>query len=288
MDDGTVGLILVTGAAGKTGRAVLRQLAARGVATRALVRRGDQSSTVRAAGAGEVTVGDLLDRQGVRAAAAGATVVYHICPNMSRDEEAIGEIALEAARGAGARIVYHSVLMPEVEAMPHHWRKAKVEERIRSSGLAFAILRPTAYMQNVLQQRRTIVEHGVYPVPYAQASVVSLVDLEDVAVAAAHVLLEDSHDGGVYELCADELLDQAGIADALTRQLGRPVTLEVLDRPDWAAGARRAGLEEEVIGDLLRMFEYYERHGMTGSPDQLASLLGRRPTSFAEFLKREF
>ncbi len=51
-------MILVTGAAGKTGRAVTAALAARGEQVRALVHRQRQAASVLAAGAKEVVVGD--------------------------------------------------------------------------------------------------------------------------------------------------------------------------------------------------------------------------------------
>ena len=60
----------------------------------------------------------------------------------------------EAARRAGIRhLVYHSVLHPQVEAMPHHWQKMRVEEQLFAAGLPYTILQPAAYMQNVLAHR---------------------------------------------------------------------------------------------------------------------------------------
>ncbi|MGD2207623.1 MAG: NmrA family NAD(P)-binding protein, partial [Anaerolineae bacterium] len=121
-------MILVTGAAGKTGRAVIRALAARGAAVRALVHRSGQVSKVEALGA-ETIVGDMRDGVAMDRAARGAHAVYHICPNVSPDEVTIGQTAITAARRAGVEhFVFHSVLHPQVEAMPHHWLKMRVEE----------------------------------------------------------------------------------------------------------------------------------------------------------------
>ncbi|MCP4590769.1 MAG: NmrA family NAD(P)-binding protein, partial [bacterium] len=82
--------IAVTGAAGKTGQAVLRALKRRGATTRALVRRGTQEQIVRDAGAQEVVQGDLLDARAIARLADDVGAIYHICPNVSPDEVEIG------------------------------------------------------------------------------------------------------------------------------------------------------------------------------------------------------
>ncbi len=64
------------------------------------------------------------------------------------------------------RFVYHSVLHPQIEAMPHHWAKMRVEEMLFAAGFDLTILQPTAYMQNILGAWRGIVEDGVFRVPY--------------------------------------------------------------------------------------------------------------------------
>ena len=124
-------MILITGAGGKTGRAVTRALTAKGQAVRALVHRPEQIRTVREFGAPEVVVGDMRDQVALGRAACGVQAIYHICPNMNPDEVAIGEVVIAAARAAKVeRLVYHSVLHPQTEAMPHHWHKLRVEERL--------------------------------------------------------------------------------------------------------------------------------------------------------------
>ncbi len=69
------------------------------------------------------------------------------------------------------------------------------------------ILQPTAYMQNILAGWRSIVEDGIYRVPYPIDTRISLVDLRDVAEAAARVLTEDGHVGATYELVGTGCFD---------------------------------------------------------------------------------
>jgi uncharacterized protein YbjT (DUF2867 family) len=278
-------MILVTGAAGKTGRAVIRALSRRGQAVRALVHRPEQASLVTDAGAQQVVVGDMRTQATVNEAARICRAAYHICPNMCPEELAIGQVMVQAAQEAGIEhVVYHSVLHPQVEAMPHHWQKMRVEERLFESGLGYTILQPAVYMQNILGQWERIVGQGVYAVPYAVRTRLSFVDLEDVADAAAVVLTEPGHAGATYELAGAEVLDQTEVAAILEQGLGRPVRALAVDRGLWEQEMRASGLGETQIQTLLQMFRYYERFGFWGNPHALEWLLGRPPTTMAAFI----
>lgn len=161
-------MILVTGAGGKTGRAVVEAIAARGCAVRALVHRPEQIQELLDLGATEASAGDMTAPAVLDEACTGVNTVYHICPNMHPGEVALAQALLDAAQRRGvARLIYHSVLHPHVEEMPHHWHKMRVEELIFKTGLAYTILQPAAYMQNVLTGWQAVVEQGVYRVPYA-------------------------------------------------------------------------------------------------------------------------
>ena len=279
-------MILVTGASGKTGRAVIAALAARGAGVRALVHRAEAGASVLAAGAKEVVVGDMLAADTLLAACRDAAAVYHICPNMHTGEVAMAEALLAAmAQASVKRLVYHSVLHPQVEAMPHHWRKLRVEELVFTQDVQWTILQPAAYMQNVFAYWQTIVEEGVYRVPYAVTARLGMVDLEDVA-AAAPVVLDGGHEYAIYELAGPEILDQVQIAAVLTQQIGRSVRAEAIDGTQWAENARRAGQSAEAVATLRRMFEYYERYGFFGNPTVLKALLGRDPATFAQVVAR--
>lgn len=229
----------------------------------------------------------MLERGVVERAVEGVRAIYLIAPNVSPDEAPIGEIAIAAARSAGVeRFVFHSVLHPQIEAMPHHWQKARVEEHLFASGLRFTILQPTVYMQNVAAHWDQIVEHGRYPVPYSPETCLSLVDLEDVAQAAAIALTEAGLFGATVELVGAPALSQIDIADTLSAELDRPVEAEVTSLEAWERSARASGMGDYQVGALIKMFHYYEKYGFVGSPNALHCLLQRQPTSFAEFVRR--
>jgi len=113
-----------------------------------------------------------------------------------------------------------------------------------------------------------------------------MVDLEDVAVAAAIVLSQPGHAGATYELVGTEAMSQYDVATILTQQLGRPVRPETTPLEVWQRRAYASGLGESQVNTLLRMFRYYECYGFHGSPRVLGWLLGRPPTTFAAFVAR--
>jgi uncharacterized protein YbjT (DUF2867 family) len=279
-------MILVTGAAGKTGRAVIAALAARGQAVRAQVRSEARVEAVTAAGARETVAGDFDDAAMPAQALRGVRAIYHICPNMHPQEVEIGKSVIAAARAAGVEhFVYHSVLHPQAETMPHHWHKMRVEEALFESGLPFTILQPAAYMQNLLASWKSIIEESVLRNPYPVATRISLVDVNDVGAAAATVLTEPGHLFATYELCGTEPLSQTQVAEVIGQQLGRPVRAEATPLDEWERTARAAGLSDYALTTLKAMFQYYERFGLAGNPNVLRWLLKGEPTSLSDFAR---
>jgi NAD(P)H dehydrogenase (quinone) len=280
-------MILVTGAAGKTGKAVVEALAARGAPVRALVRNPDHAAALLALGATEVNFASFEDARALGEATAGTQAIYHICPNVSRDEFAYARAIAAAARTHGVRrFVHHSVLHPQIEAMPHHWQKMRAEEMLLASGFDLTVLQPTVYMQNILGAWRGIAD-GVLRVPYPPETRLSLVDLRDVGEAAAIVLTQAGHAGATYELVGTNPMSQRDVTTLLSRVLGRDVRAEEEPLSAWETRARGGGMGEYERTTLLAMFGYYAEHGLIGNANTLRWLLGRAPTSLAGFFERE-
>jgi uncharacterized protein YbjT (DUF2867 family) len=280
-------MILITGAGGKTGKAVIKALVARGAPVRAFVRGSAHQAALNAIGACEVVTGEMDDAQALAHAAKGVDAIYHICPNVSPHELAFAKAVVAAATSLGVpRLVYHSVLHPQIEAMPHHWNKLRVEELLFGSKLDITILQPTAYMQNSLAEWDHMVRDGLYRVPYPVETKLSLVDLDDVAEAACLVLTSPGHSGATYELVGTPPLSQIEIAAAFGKALNKPVRAEAETIEAWENRALGAGMDHHARDTLAKMFRSYARDGLVGNPNVLGWLLGRPPTSLAAFATR--
>ena len=280
-------MILVTGAGGKTGKAVIKALVARGAAVRAFVRNPTHEAVLTTVGVDEVVVGTMDDPDAVARAVRGVEAIYHICPNVSPHEAIFARVLIAAATAAVVpRLVYHSVLHPQIEAMPHHWAKLRVEEMLFGSSLDITMLQPTAYMQNSLAQWDLMTREGVYRVPYPIETRLSLVDLDDVAEVAAKMLLDADHAGATYELVGTPPLSQIDIAATFGRALKKTVLAEAESIESWDRRVRSAGLDDHARETLTRMFQAYARDGLKGNPNVLGWLLGRPPNSLAAFAAR--
>lgn len=272
--------MVVVGAAGKTGRAVADALVTRGVPVRAAVRPGRED----AAPPGTVPVAvDLETGAGLEGALDGARAAYHLAPNVHPHEVPMAHRVVQAAAVVGLpHLVFHSVLHPDDERMPHHLRKAEAESVLRDGVPgSLAILRPSAYHQNLLGAAL----RGEIAVPYSLDAPFTTVDLLDVAEAAAVVLLDPSGAGGVHDLCGPDVLTSRRMAEVAADVLGRPVHARELTLAEWHAGAG-AALPPGARDVLAAMFAAYDEDGLVGDPGPLTALLGRRPISWAEAVAR--
>jgi uncharacterized protein YbjT (DUF2867 family) len=200
----------------------------------------------------------------------------------------MGKLVISAAGGARVNhFVYHSVLHPQIESMPHHWLKLRVEEYLIESGLPFTILQPAVYMQNITASLPEIVEKGIYQVPYPVKTVLSLVDLNDVAEVAKIVLSNQGHHAAIYELVGTTAQTQYDIALSLEEVLERKVQAQQVPLAYWERQAKDSGMDSYQINTLVKMFQHYEKFGFVGNPGVLGALLGREPTSLKSCLERE-
>lgn len=283
------GLILVTGASGKTGRTITEALSKKGFDIRAVVHKENQVSELKNVGAKEVIVADLLDGRTLDQTFMGITGIYHICPNMHPQELEIGQLMIQLAQKNHLKhFIYHSVLHPQVEAMPHHWNKMRVEDQLFRMKIPFTILQPAAYMQNVLGYLDKMLKTGVYRIPYSTSSRSSMIDLNDLAEVVVKVFSESGHENAIYELSSSEKLSALDVASTVASVTGKLILAETLDRSIWENDAHKAGLSDYAVNTLLKMFEYYEENDFIGNPNQLTWLLGRKPTTFEQFFRREY
>ena len=272
--------MLVTGAGGKTGRAIVRSLVARDARVRAVVRSLEhhadlRSEAVERAEAVEVVAADQRDVADLAAALDGCDAVYAIAPNVSEHEIEMGAAIIDAAARVGVtRLVYHSVIHPQLQSMPHHADKGRVEELLIESGTDWTILQPNAYLQNLAGYLDRL-RDGVYPVPYATDRGSAMVDLDEVAEVAARCLLDDVGVHATFELSGPAEVTPEDIAAVASRLLDVEVVARRQDPDDWASAA--TSVSGEARERLHAMFRHYDQHGSTGDATVLRALLGREP-----------
>jgi uncharacterized protein YbjT (DUF2867 family) len=284
-------LLLVTAAHGNQGRLLIPRLLAAGVPLRACVRSGESARALRAAGVTDIVVGDLSDPGVLARAMQGVKKVYYVGPALHPRERETGLAAVDAARAAGVQhFVFSSVLHAIITDLVQHEIKRDIEEQLISSGLEFTILQPANYM---LRHRLTpAFAEGVFRLSWALDRYQSMVDVADVTEVAAAVLADSGqHAGATYELAAPGRYTAHDLAKVISGVAGREVTAERIDPEVFLKASLGAGGATQFPYEarLLRAIsQRYSSHDFVGNPNVLRWLLGREPTTFEQFTRREY
>jgi uncharacterized protein YbjT (DUF2867 family) len=281
--------VLVTGANGKTGRAVSAALTARGAAVRAFIRDAAQWPALQALGkAADYAHGDLNDAGSIAGALAGCDAMVHIGPPMHPDEVALTRNCIDAARKSGlGHFVYYSVMHTLRREVRHHRLKLDCEEMLVESDLPYTIVQPTRYMQHLEPIWQQVTGQGVHAMPFNVDVRFNVADLLDHAAATAAVVTEaGGHLYATYELAGPEALNQAGMAAIISKVIGRTVTARAVPPGELRARAAAAGNSPDRIEQMLAMNAHYDRHGFRGNPNVLRMLLRREPTRFEDYVRR--
>jgi uncharacterized protein YbjT (DUF2867 family) len=222
--------VLVTGATGKQGGAVLRHLAAKKWKLRALTRNPESraAQALRSQGA-EVVRGDLEDARSLQSAVAGVYGVYSVQDFWSvgaRREILQGKNLADAAAKAGvAHFVYSSVGGAERSSGIDHWEsKWEVEKHLRNLKLPVTILRPAAFMENYyIQQVEVGILKGKLLDPIRADKPYQTIASQDIGAFAALAFERPKDFLGVdLEIAGSELTNPQA-AEVFSRVLGRPV-----------------------------------------------------------------
>lgn len=279
--------ILVTGATGGIGRQVVRSLHAAGEPVVALCRRPDQVDDHERRGVRAV-MGDLTDPASLERAMTGVRTVF-LLTTADRDQATYGRNAVVSARRAGVgRVVHLSTADANPSSViPWAAAPARTDAMLDVSGMRWTLLKPSAFMQNLLDTAPTV-RRGFLPQTTGDGAV-GWIDTADIADVAARVLVEDSHDGREYVLTGPELLSMRDVAQTLQRVLGRRVRFVDLPAPLFRLLLRLTGTDAWHADGLVHQFADVVRHGRDGSAaltDHVRALTGHPPRSLLEFAER--
>src|SRR5258707_2267507 len=232
--------VLVTGATGNVGGAVIRNLVSD--PTLELV-----AATRNPGKAGDLGVATVLfdfDKPETFAPALKGTDSVFLMTGYSVDMLNQSKMIVDAAKEAGIRYILHlgSPGNDDTRVAHYGWQQL-VERPIEWSGIAYTHLRPQIFMQNLLGYGNTgIVKDGVLR-QYVGDAKLSWVDCEDVGLVAAACLRDaEAHLGQTYRLGYD-LKGYAEIADILSEIAGQPFRYEPLPAQQFYEKALAAGAE---------------------------------------------
>jgi uncharacterized protein YbjT (DUF2867 family) len=279
-------MILVTGATGLNGKELLRLLSARGVGVRALVRNPARAESIAALPHVEIVQGDMARPETLVAALRGVDRTMLISSSDPMMLEVQSNF-IEAAKKAGVKhVVKLSGIMPELNSAFRFARMhGEIEQRLEASGMAFTHLRAGEFMPAYFRQVPNITAKGAILLPMEDARIASI-DVGDIAEIATSVLTGSGHEGRIYPLTGPQALTMTEVAAKLSAATGKTVRY-VNVPPEAARQAQLAAGMPPLLADALFELFAERRNGKEAKvwPDA-AALLGRPPTSFDEFAKR--
>ncbi|AUW43122.1 NmrA/HSCARG family protein [Rhizobium leguminosarum] len=250
--------VLVTGATGQQGGAVVRALMTRGHRVKAITRRPESDGAKRLTAAGvQVVAGDLDDAASVAAAAEGVDAMFLMGNSYEAGTEAEtrqGIAAADAAKAAGiGHLIYSSVAdADKTTGIPHFDSKYLVEKHIAGLGIPYTISAPVAFMENTVAPWAIDgLRQGVYAAALPPARVLQQVTIDDIgAFVATLAERREQVFGKRFDIAGDELSGEQQ-AKILSEVLGRPITYRELP-----IAAIRQQSEDTAL-----MFEWFDRTG---------------------------
>ena len=260
-------IVLITGATGRQGGAVVRHMLPRGWKLRALTRNPDSGIAQELARLGvEVVRGDLEDSTSLDRAVRGSYGVYSVQDFWSvgaRREVQQGKNLADAAKKAGiAHFVYSSVGGAERNSGIDHWEsKWEIEQHIRELNLPATILRPVAFMENYyIDQVELGLLRGKLVDPVRADKPYQTIATDDIGAFVALVFERPKEFiGQALEIAGSELTNLEA-AEVFSRVLGKKVKFRRLPLP----------IVRLVLGkEYYQMFHWFNHAGFNADIEGL-------------------
>ena len=277
-------MITVTAASGKFGHLVIEDLIERGVPAAdivAAVRNPAAAGDLAARGVA-VRAADYSQPDTLASALTGAETLLFISGSEVGQRIPQHQNVIDAAVAAGVRrIVYTSILRADTSALGLAAEHLVTENSIRESGLPYAFLRNSWYLENYTENLAPALEHGAILGSSGDGRVAAATRA-DYAAAAAAVLTEPGPDNTAYELGGDEPFSMAELAAEVSKQAGVAVVYRDLPVADYAAALVTAGLPEVVADRLAASSAGLGQGELDTDSHDLSRLIGRPTTSLAD------
>jgi uncharacterized protein YbjT (DUF2867 family) len=272
--------ILVTGARGNLGGAVVRAMANTGVA---VIAGGTSPENMQMPDTVEKVKINYEQPDTVKSALKDVDGLFLVAPPLDWEAPAKIKPVIDQAKTAGVRhIVFNSALgVDQNEEAPLR----VIEKQVMASGLEYTLLRPNFFMENFASGfiAPMIAQGGIFLA--AGDAGTSFISTEDIAAVAA-TAFDKRHFGGEYNLTGPAALDHAQVARIITEVSGKQIQYHALSEEAMLQGAQDQGLPEGVIRYMAVLYNAVRCGWMAAVTDDVQKVLGRPPISFTTFARK--
>ena len=276
-------MILITGATGKTGSATAKSLGEKGEKFRALIRNEEKKEGLESLG-GEGVIGSIENTDVVNQSMQGVKTVLVLLPN-SESQLALEKQLVDSAKQAGVERI---VKMSSIEATPDATSPIpklhlESEEYIKQSGLAWTMIKPNFYMQNLLASAGTIKDQGKIFLPMGEGKT-GMIDTTDVGTVIAKVLSEDGHESMNHEITGPEILSFFEVAEIFSQVLGKQVDYVDVPMDAYKETLGQFLTNQWHLDAVIDLFKGIAEGGIEDKTNTFNELTGETPKSLSQFL----
>ncbi|MDY9919648.1 MAG: SDR family oxidoreductase [Proteiniphilum sp.] len=273
----------ITGATGQLGRLVVENLKRKVAAENlvALVRSPEKASDLGI----EARAFDYGKPENLAAALQGIDHLLLISSNEIGKRRQQHENVIKAAQQAGVKwIVYTSLLYADRSTLSLAEEHKATEDALKTSGIAYTILRNGWYTENYTGSVPGAVKAGVL-LGSAGEGKISSATREDFAEAAAVVLTSENQEGKVYELAGDNYFTLTDLAAEISRQTGKEIPYKNLPETEYAEMLKSFGLPEGIAKAIASFDTGASKNDLFDDNKQLSRLIGRPTTPLIQSVK---
>jgi uncharacterized protein YbjT (DUF2867 family) len=276
--------IIILGATGNVGTAVLKNLAGKNVEVFAGVRNEKDFEKVSQWGATPIIV-DFSNQESLNAALEGKNRVFLVTPLM-QNPEAVTQMVVNAAKVNGVKHLVRSTASgadSNGQIQMARWA-GNSEDVVKASGLDYTILQPNSFLQNFINYHSYTIKnyHGFYlPVGDAQTA---MVDINDLGEVAAIALTSDNHYGKTYTFTGLTYTNEQ-LAEKLSEVVGHKISY--IDVPEEKAKESMLSnqMPEWMVNAMMEL-NYITKQGWTaGYSDDYKNITGKEYTSAETFFE---
>jgi uncharacterized protein YbjT (DUF2867 family) len=272
--------ILLTGATGTIGQALVQQLQDRGTHFAVM-----SSKAGREVGGRATVLGDMADPASLQQAFTGVETLFLLFPYQANAIE-LARNAVQAAQSAGVKHIVRSSGAGADASSPISIARmqGEIDQLIEQSGIAYTLLRPNGFMQNWVNFAAGQIKAGSYAAPNGDGAI-SVIDVRDIAEVAAIVLSDPAvHAGKAYNLTGGEALSTAQQVAMVAAAAARPVRYDDIPEAQAKTAMLGWGMDPLVVDWTLSLSHVYKQGWGAGISPDVQMLTGHAPRRFADFV----
>lgn len=273
--------ILVTGATGNIGNALVQELKAAGADFAVMTSKPD--ATIAGV---KTRHGDFGSVASLTTAFKGIDTLFLLFPLVENKVE-LAKNAAAAAKAAGVKHIVRSsgAGADSASAFALPKLQGEIDDVLAATGIATTFLRPNVFMQNYVNYQSQAIKDGtIYAADGGQAQ--SFVDTRDIAAVAARVLTNPAaHAGKAYTLTGAEALTGEQAATIISAALGKSVTHVSVPTEAAVATMNQWGMPPFIVNVMDSLNKIVSAGYASGVSPDVENILGRKPRTFAAFVK---